>query len=185
MNFDGPSNRQIRNSVAVGYEQPTLNREDSNEDSMWGNTDEEIGEYDRYIPVIGVPQCLTVLKDNHLPPKLQKMLRQSTRFSHSFHVNKDAEGGKRNSTIKGLKSKKKKQKRRDYDIRGSQHTEKRENKLSEFSAYKDINNNEKPIKGEIDDKQCNIAEDDWSRETLLKHHCDNLKKYSIDTIFGK
>ena len=57
---------------------------------MCNNTDEGIGEMDRYIPMIGVPKWLTALKDKYLPIGLQKMLRNSTRFSYSFYVGGDS-----------------------------------------------------------------------------------------------
>lgn len=56
LNFEPQSTHNVRHSMHTALPTPHLNREDSADDEQWDNTDECIGEYDRIIPVIGVPK---------------------------------------------------------------------------------------------------------------------------------
>lgn len=99
--FDTQNVKNIRHSINFGIRPTTLMKDDSIEDGMFNNTDEGIGEMDRFIPSIGVPKCLTALKDKYLPQGLQKMLKQSTRFSLSYHMSsQESKFYKRESTIR-------------------------------------------------------------------------------------
>lgn len=91
----------IRHSINFGLRPRTLMKEDSTDDYLMDNTDEGIGEMDRFIPCIGVPKCLTALKDDFLPQGLQKILKNSTRFSLSYHMSsQESKFNKRDSSLR-------------------------------------------------------------------------------------
>ena len=56
------------------------------DEDLMQNIDEEIDHRDRQIPADIVPQCLSTLKNKFIISKnVENLLKQSSRFSTSFH----------------------------------------------------------------------------------------------------
>lgn len=151
MNFEPDNVNNARHTIHTAFDTPNLNREDSCDDDLWDNTDEGIGEFDRVIPVIGVPKCLSALKDKSLPPGIQKMLKQSTRFSHSFHVGGNSVKGNRDSSIRGF-NKQNNSKRNRRETEESKTSQANRNKsMKEFFGYKNYAEMQKNDSSEFED----------------------------------
>ena len=170
-NFEAPDVDQVRHSVNVPFDIPLINsnkNDDCSDDHLWNNVDECISVHDRIIPVIPTPKCLSALKDRYLPQGIQNMLKNSTRFSHSFHIKRDAKGVKRDSEMMFKHAKK--------------HNS---NNLDVFEKARKISQAMKSGSSSSDyDDNCNIDdEEEYTPEATLAHQCDNLRRYSIDTKF--
>ena len=181
--FEPQSTNNFRHSINnIGLRSTALLKDDSSDDWMYGNTDEGIGEMDRYIPMIGVPKCISALKDKFLPVGLQKMLRQSTRFSYSFHVGRDSKVSKRESSIQNNTNK-------NLTNKIIMNEELKVNlvktwaKAKEFFKYSKESSSRSTSSDK--DDNWNIIDDDWVQETSISYRCDNLNKYNINTMFSK
>lgn len=151
---------------------------------MWDNTDEGIGEFDRVIPVIGVPKCLSALKDKSLPPGIQKMLKQSTRFSHSFHVGGNPVKDHRDTSIRGFNKDKPNNRNRRETEESKAAQAQRNKSMKEFFGYKNYAEMQRNNPSEFEDAS-NFGEEAWIREKTLHHQKDSLNQYDNNTVFSK
>ena len=138
---------------------------------------------DRFIPSIGIPKCLTALKDKYLPPGLQKMLRQSTRFSLSFHMpSQESKFGKRESQLRESIDCKYNSKRSEREV-SKRITEESVAKSKEMSVQS--NDIFKRIESSDRDDNWNIADDNSTNEVSIADRWDNLNKLNINSMVSK
>ncbi len=153
MGSPSPSNKS---SVIEVSARGTLLRDPFDEDMM--NTDEGICDDDKLIPSYIETQCLTSLKVRYiLGPEVQSLLKQSARFSTSFHNNRH--------------------KRRDNQPRESLLP----CKLKPRAVHDETLAIESPERSRLD--ECNIEEDEGSDSGTLAHNVSNLNLFEVrDTM---
>jgi Dullard-like phosphatase family protein len=186
MNLDPSRSQHARHTVLnSGHQGLTLSREDSGEDDFWDNTDEGIGEYDRVIPVVAIPKWLSALKDKYLPPGIQKMLKQSTRFSYSFHVTGDSL--KKNKSDSDHKSRKGSKIGKRYNVMSEEEKQnliERGKQAKKFFGYQQFTDVKSSDPEEFTN-QLDYEEEQWIREKTLRHKKDDLKQLENNTVFKK
>jgi hypothetical protein len=146
-----------------------LSKDDSADDDFFDNVDEEIGEFDRVIPIVLTPKCMTALQDKFLPEGISKLLRQSTRFSHSFHVG----GGEKRTKIEGSfrNSNIKKSKNTDKYSEESKNFATKVDRTGGFDGYRTLDlDSGPPDKRNIDPGH---TKELWNKEKPLDYQSNN------------
>lgn len=176
---------EVRNTVTNTFSPPKtqLSKDDSTDDELWDNVDEGIGEYDRVIPSIAPPKCMAVLIDRFLPAGISNLLRNSTRFSRSFHVGGSSKKDHWESSYSTSKfmsrigSRGEESKNTFTTNTLSANTE----NTAFFGYQKNTNvQQEEVIKPQEDN--WNFTEEKWVREKTLQEQKDTLKDYENDEI---
>eukprot|EP00343_Euplotes_focardii_P002333 CAMPEP_0205807058 /NCGR_PEP_ID=MMETSP0205-20121125/10729_1 /ASSEMBLY_ACC=CAM_ASM_000278 /TAXON_ID=36767 /ORGANISM="Euplotes focardii, Strain TN1" /LENGTH=490 /DNA_ID=CAMNT_0053080791 /DNA_START=66 /DNA_END=1538 /DNA_ORIENTATION=- len=170
--FEPHSNQESRHTVMNNMNnKPFLHRDDSTDDELWDNVDENIGEFDRVIPSIAQPKCMQALLDIFQLEGINNLLRNSTRFSISFHVGGNSLKNKE-SSFRGSK----------FDS-SRKANRKEENKMIEknteggFNGYQNFSEVHRQDTLKADD--CNFTEEQWVREKSLKIQRESLKNDPI------
>ena len=172
-----PQNQETRRTVVTTLAKASsLNRDDSTDDELWNNVDENIGEYDRVIPSISTPKWMKALLDNFLPESISNLLRNSTRFSHSFHVGgnpKNRDSSFRNSKFNSSKKENIFEENKTYENRAEN------NGFYGYQKFSEVKR-QNTLKSEED--TWDFTEEKWIREKSLKQQRDSLKNFENDPI---